>query len=389
MGIGGAVGALDLLVRVIGDTKGLDDVLDKSTGKVNAFGKSFDLGGVAKLGAIAGVAGVAAVAIGDMTAAAAADRDEQAKLEQAVRAAGAATGDYVAQLDAAIAAGQAKAFSDTESRDALQSLVTATGDVALATDQLTIAQDLARFANVDLATAADAVAKANAGQDGALRKLVPGLEKGATATDTLAAASKAAAGQADLYAASAEGMQARAGDSLGELSETIGSVFLPILDAIIPALLPILDAFGQLVKALLPVLIPLIKVLAGALKIVADVLVTVVGWLVKLVDWISQAAAKVGEFLDKLNPLKDFKMPSLPFIGGTSAPLPRAVSLAGGVGRAGGESFGVSSGGRGAVTFNFYTTGDSIEQEQAVMRALRRVQRLNAGLVLPAAGRTA
>ena len=59
-----------------------------------------------------------------------------------------------------------------------KSLVTATGDVTRRPSSSTGAQDIARFAGVDLATAADAVAKAEAGQDGALRKLMPGTREG-------------------------------------------------------------------------------------------------------------------------------------------------------------------------------------------------------------------
>ena len=363
---------IGLVVEIIGDASKLANTLDDTKGKAGGFGDA--LGGSAiKIAAVAGVAGIAAGAIASMTSAAAADRDEQRKLEAAIAAAGAATATSNAQVEEAIALGQARAFSDSETRDAMQSLVTATGDVTAATELLGPAQDIARLAGVDLATAADAIAKAQSGQDGALRKLVPGLEKGATASDTLAAATAAAAGQADLYAESSEGMQKRAGDSLGELSETIGSVFLPILDAIIPALLPIVEAFGTLVKALLPALIPLVKLLAGALGIVANVLVTVVGWLVKLVSWIGDAIGAVARFLENLNPLKDFKMPSLPFLSSSSS------STSGASTRAGGSSSSVVS-----PTINVYTTGDSIEAERAVVAALRRVTRINGG-VIPAA----
>ena len=107
------------------------------------------------------------------------------------------------------------------------SLVTATGDVTLATADLSAAQDIARFANIEyLATAADAVAKAHAGQDGALRKLMPGLEKGATAADTLAAATAGAASQADKYADSAPALPERGADAFSEVGETIETVFL-------------------------------------------------------------------------------------------------------------------------------------------------------------------
>jgi hypothetical protein len=364
---------IGLVVEIIGDASKLAGELDKVESKAGGLGGA--LGGSAmKIAAVAGVAGIAAGAIASMTEAAAADRDEQRKLEQAILAAGAATETSNAQVEEAITLGQARAFSDSETREAMQSLVTATGDVTAATELLGPAQDIARLAGVDLASAADAVAKAQQGQTGPLEKLIPGMTKGAGATAALAEATALAAGQADLYAASSEGMQARAGDSLGELAETIGSVFLPILDEIIPALLPILEAFGTLIKALLPVLTPAIKLLAGALGFVATYLTTVVGWLVKLVEWVGKAIDPVLKFLDAINPLKDFKMPSLPFLSGsTSSAGPTATTRAGGT----------SSGGF-APTINVYTTADSIEGERMVVNALRRVTRLNGG-VIPAA----
>jgi hypothetical protein len=370
--------SLALVVEIIGDASKLGKELDSAKGSVGGFGDVLGGSGV-KVAALAGVAGIAAVAIADMTSAAAADRDEQVKLETAIKAAGAATGDYNAVVDEAISKGQDRAFSDSETRDALQSLVTATSDVTAATALLGPAQDIARFAGVDLATAADAVAKAQAGQAGPLQKLIPGLEKGASATDTLAAASAAAAGQADAYAKSTAGMSAIAGDSLGELSETIGSVFLPILDAIVPAIIPIIKAFGTLVQSLLPLLIPLVKLLAGALKIAADVLVGLVGWIVKLVKWLTDAIGLVGDFLAKLNPLSGIKLPSLPFLSSSSA------SAGAGVGRSAGRAS--STGSVAPATINVYTTGDGIDAEQAVVRALRRVTRLNGGVV-PAVGWT-
>jgi len=370
--------SIALVVEILGDASKLASSVDGATKSTNGLMGS--LGGTAiKAAAFAGAAGIAIGAIAGMTQAAAEDRDEQAKLEQAILAAGAATATSNAEIEEAIALGQAKAFSDSESREALQSLVTATGDVTSATGLLAQAQDIARLANVDLATAADAVAKAQAGQAGPLEKLIPGMTKGASATDALAEATALAAGQADLYAKSSEGMQKRAGDSLGELSETIGSVFLPILDAIIPALLPILEAFGTLVKALLPILIPLIQLLAKYIGFLAGVLSTVVGWLAKLVGWVADAIGSVGRFLDALNPLKDFKMPSLPFLSSSSSSAsgtPTASTRAG---------EGVSS--AFAPTINVYTTGDGIEAEQAVVRALRRVTRINGG-VIPARGWT-
>jgi len=351
---------LGLTVDINGNSANLDAALDKSKGKVGGFGSA--LGGITPLalGAAAGV-GIAAAAIVGMTTAAAADRDEQQKLEQAIKAAGAATATSTKQVEDAIAAGQERAFTDSETRAGLEHLVTATGDVTEATELLKLAQDVARKAGVSLEDASKAVAKAHAGQTGALQKLLPGMQKGATTALTLTNATMLARGQADLYAKSAAGMGARASDAFGEIGETVGSAFLPVLDEVLPALIPVVQQLGKLVSAVLPLLIPLVKVLAAALGGVARVLTTVVGWLVKLVEWIVKAAQKVGGLLDKLNPLKGFKLPSLPFL--SSAPAPAAA--AGASSRAAPRAAAPS----GGVTVNVYGAIDP----EATARQIRRI----------------
>ena len=372
--------SLALVVEILGDASKLSSSLEGAKSEVGGLGSM--LGGSAvKIAAVAGVAGIAAGAIISMTEAAAADRDEQNKLTAAIAAATGSTADYTAEVDAAIAAGQDRAFTDSETRDALQSLVTATGDVTTATGLLTQTQDIARLAGVDLASAADAVAKAHVGQDGPLRKLIPGLEKGATATETLAAATKLAAGQADTYATSSAGMGARASDAFGEVAETIGEVFLPILDALLPIVLQLLRLLAQLVKAVLPFLVPILKLVGAALTVVGNVLSVVVGWIIKLVKWLGDAIGMLGKFLDSINPLKGISLPSLPFLSASSS---TAAAGRAGTGRAASRG---APAGVGGATVNVYTTGDSIDAELAVTRALRRVTRLNGGVV-PAVGWT-
>lgn len=366
--------SLALIVEIVGDASKLGKSLEGAKSDVAGLGASLPIGQIA---AVAGVAAIAGAAILGMTEAAAADRDEQDKLNAVIRAATGSTADYTAEIDAAIAAGQERAFTDSDTRAALQSLVTATGDVTTATALLSQTQDIARLAGVDLATAADAVAKAQAGQDGPLRKLIPGLEKGATATETLALATAKAAGQADTFAASSAGMAAKSGDALGELGETIGTAFLPVLDALLPILIQLIRLLGQLIQAVLPAIIPIIKLLAGALTIAGNVLSIVVGWVIKLVKWLGDAIGVLETFLSKINPLQGLKLPSLPFL--SSSPS----SAGAGVGRAAGRA--ATSGSVGPATVNVYTTGDGIEAEQAVARALRRVLRINGGVV-PAVG---
>lgn len=360
-----------LIISIVGDASKLGKSLTDADGKVQAFGKSIDLGMVTKLGAAAGVVGVATTALLGMANAAADDRAEAAKLDGVIRAAGAATGDYTAQVEAAITAGQDRAFSDTQTREALQSLVTATGDVTTSTQLLSVAQDVARFAGVDLATAADAIAKAQAGQDTQLARLIPGLAKGATATDTIANASKAAAGQADLFAASTEGMAERNGDALGELGETIGSVLLPVLDALLPAIIPILQALGKLVTAVLPVLIPLVKLLASALTIVATAVAKVADFLADLVTKAMDAIGVIGRLASAIPKLPS--LPSLPFAAAVPTGLGVSTMAAGGA----------RSGGRvaGGVTVNIYG-GDPTRVEAAVARALQGYTRRNGTLGL-------
>jgi hypothetical protein len=242
--------------------KVIADVADAQKGLGEVSSTADKVGGA--IGSMALPALGAVTALTAMAKAAADDQAEAAKLEQTIRAAGAATAESTAQVEAAIVAGQAKAFSDSQSREALAALVTATGDVTKSTELLATAQDIARFAGVDLTTAADALAKATAGSDGALRKLIPGLEKGATATDTIAAAQKAAAGQADLYAQSTQGQLEISADAFGELGETIGTAFLPILQELTGILTQVAQFLTQnagLVKALAVV----VGVLAGGI----------------------------------------------------------------------------------------------------------------------------
>jgi len=358
--------AISLLVEIIGDASKLASELDGAKEKTASFGNTA-VGSALKVAAVGAAAVGVAVAIGDMTMAAAEDRAEQEKLLRTYENTGAAVGDYTARIDEAIAAGAEKAFSDSEVRAGLEGLVTATGNADEANALLAQSMDIARAAGVPLEQAADAVAKAHAGQDAALRKLFPGMEKQASAADTLTEATRLSSGAADDYAASTEGMAKKGGDAFAELSEKIGSVFLPVMDELMPAIGPVLDAFGELLSAILPVLIPLVKLLAGALKIVAEVLVTVVGWLTKLIGWLNDAIGAIGRFLDSINPLKGFELPSLPFLATQSA---AAQSLMGP------SSFAAAAPASAGTVVNVNVrAADPTE----VMRAIRRWSRNNGG----------
>ena len=84
--------------------------------------------------------------------------------------------------------------------------------------------------------------------------------------------------------------------------------------------------------------------------------------------------------LTTLNPLKGFTLPNLPFLSDSGAAAPASA----GVGRTAGATA-TAAVPAGGITVQVFTTGDGIEAEQAVVRALRRVTRVNGG-VIPASG---
>jgi phage-related protein len=340
-------------IKIDGDAAGFLGEIDKSIKAATGL----STGQIAMIGGVAGAAVAGIKVLGDFTVAASEDRAEQTKLETAYKNTGAAVGDYLTSIDKAIQAGADKAFSDSEVRAALTPLITATGDADKANDLLAKSMDIARAAGVDLETASKAVAKAAAGQDTALLKLLPGLQKGTDATDTIRKATDLAKGAADDYAESAEGMGKRGSDAFGELTEAIGSAFLPILDELLPALLPIITALGDIIKLLVPILVPAVKVVVAALKIIIDVLTTFLGIIKDIIDWVS----KLIDALSKIK-IPDIKLPSIPFLSSAT----QGVS---GLQGFGATPFGPAPAAVGNVVINI--NGDPATIEREVIRALR------------------
>lgn len=353
----------EVRVRITGDAADLESAVGDATGAMGGLGKASSLLSPAMLG-VAGVAVAAGAAIVKMTMAAAADRDEQARLEAAIKASGAATGDWSAEMQAAITAGQELAFTDSDVRAAMIPLVQTTGDVTSATALLSTAQDVARLAGVDLETAANAVAKASEGQGGALTRLVPALAGVEEGTDLVAEAQRLASGQADTFAASTEGQLAKSSNAFDELQETIGAVFLPVLDEIVPILIPILETLGELIQAVLPVLIPLVKAVAEHFKTFVSIIRMVIRFVGQLLDGIQNLLKPLQDLLGGLGGLLDFKMPSFDFpdLNPFDASAPQAAHA----GRAGWA--------RGGITIN---TG---ADPQSVVRHVRAWVRANGAL---------
>ena len=192
----------------------------------------------------------AAAAIGGLAAgltvatkAAIEDAAAQDKLAGVLRRSGMATDEQIAATERFITA-QSKltAVSDDELRPALQSLVVATGDVTYAQDLLRVSQDLATAANVDLATATDAMSKAANGNMKSLRALDPSLaaliSEGASFEDVLIALTMHQGAAADA-ALTTEGKMRNLKIQMDEAKESIGAALIPVVTTLIEKLIPL------------------------------------------------------------------------------------------------------------------------------------------------------
>lgn len=212
-----------LAIKIIADATDATKEFEGFAGAVGDFEEGIK--------GLAGPSLALAAALGTIALAAANDEAEQRKLLRVYQNATGTTDDYTAAINAAIKAGQAKAFSDSDVRAALIPLITATGNAAEAQALLGPAMDIARVAGVSLETAASALAKAHEGQAASLARLLPGLDKGANATETIANATLLAAGAAADYATTGVGQIALVTESFMELAEAVGVVFLPVITA--------------------------------------------------------------------------------------------------------------------------------------------------------------
>lgn len=117
-------------------------------------------------------------------------------------------------------------FANEEVVQSLTVLDRATGNITKATRLQTLAAEIARVKNIDLAAAAAVVGKVFGGQETALRRAVPGLSKNAKGMDLIREAQRKLAGQAAANTTAAERFHA----ILHNTEEIIGAALLPVLN---------------------------------------------------------------------------------------------------------------------------------------------------------------
>lgn len=355
-----------ITVKLNADSTGLSKGLAAGSKSIALFGQQVGVTLPPKLNlAVQGTKALLKVTKTVGTAAKDAAAEEQI-FQQAMSNVTGESQDYNAALESTINASMKKAFTDTETRKALVALTTATGDSATATDLLTSAQDIARVAGVDLETAADAVAKAYAGQDTALLRMLPGLQQGTDAMGTIKNATDLAAGASDAYATSSQAAGDKARIAFSELAETIGGALGPALKDLGAALKPLLAALGQLASVILP---PLLKLLGQFIETAARVASAITRIVEAVTRLISKIKELLGPLTDAIGKLKDFNI-----LGGRSFNAPAmATAAAPAVGTRGLTAPAMQHG--GGVTINIY--GDPSVIEARVTKALRDYARRN------------
>lgn len=195
-----------------------------SSGKIRGLATS-----AALLGSSVFAGGSIAFGIKDVVEASIEARDQQEQLAVAVKDAGLSFKAQKSNIDGALASQRQLGFSQVDSVSALALEVRGTKSVTTARQALTLADNIARGRHIALATAANAVARAYGGQTGALRRLVPFIDKNATATEAIAQAQKAYSGAAVGYSRSAAGAQDRLSASLKRTEVIIGDELQPTI----------------------------------------------------------------------------------------------------------------------------------------------------------------
>lgn len=236
-----------LKLNLLADTDNFSKGLKKASGQSQSFGDNLKgtMKGLAKSAALAGVAVAGmAVAFGvDAVKAAIADQKSQKQLALALKNTTKATKSQISATEKWITKQQfAYGVADDKLRPALARLVRATGDVTKGQDLLSLSLDVAAGTGKDLETVTNAIAKAQTGNLGALRRLGAPLSDTIIKTKDLAGANKileksyggAAAANADTFA----GKMAIFNQRISEAKETIGTAILTSLQPFADKWLP-------------------------------------------------------------------------------------------------------------------------------------------------------
>ena len=257
---------LDIVIEATADkaTEAFDKVKEKSSGSYAAL----------KVGAVA-AAGAVIAGLGAATAAAAEHEVGVSKLEQAYKDAGVSTDTMKESLEQIDASSRKTGQSTEDNVAAFTKLITVTHSTAAAHKDLAVAQDLAAYKGVSVATAADAIVKANQGNTRALKDMgiatTDAAGKQLSHTVIMQKLTQAVHGQAAAFGQTASGEMARYKESLDQTKVAVGEALLPALHSLLNMLQPLFSWLANN-QAIISKLTPIVAVLAGVILTVVAAL---------------------------------------------------------------------------------------------------------------------
>jgi len=225
--------------------------------------KSFSKGMVAVGGAVTGALALAVNAAGDAEVA-------MGKVSAILDTMGKNTPTVNKEIQKLADATLQLGFDNEDAALSITKLYQRTGDLTKAHKLNNLAMDLARFKNISLDQATDAVGKALMGNTRVLRDLGVEIDDTLTPMQNLEKAQKLVAGQSDKFAKSLKGQMQVLKATTGEITESIGGALLPVITSLLQQLTPIINSFVQWTQENPKLFEGIVKVVAilGGLSIV-------------------------------------------------------------------------------------------------------------------------
>lgn len=235
-----------LAVEILGDASGAQKAMRSVEESSQKLGDN--IGRLAKGMAGAFATQQIATFAKDAVGAAMDDAKAQALLAQQLKASTGATSDQIAAVEDFIEKTQnSTGVLDDQLRPAFATFVRFTGDATKAQDLLTLAMDVSTGTGKDLGTVSTALARAYAGNTGALARL--GVQtkdasgKALEFDDIQKQLAQTFGGQTAAAADTAAGKMAIARANFESTKEEIGMALIPVLGALVDAFKPITDIF--------------------------------------------------------------------------------------------------------------------------------------------------
>lgn len=273
----------DALLKLGVDSTELDAGMKKATdnikGQMKAVGAAMTTFGVATVGAL--------------TLATKSALEEEIgirRLTTTLNNVGVAYSEVRAELEANIATIQKKtSYGDEAQRDALNDLITITGDYQSSLDLLRISMDMATAKQMDLSSAAMLVGRAVIGDTTLLKRYGIVVAEGASATEVLATMTARFGGAAEAAANPLTQLK----NIWGDFSQDIGNQIRPAIENLLNGVVAMITKVREWINEH-PVLTKQVVILAGVLGTFAAVLGPILVMLPMLVISFSLLAGPIG-----------------------------------------------------------------------------------------------